>query len=331
MRFAACVPPSQVPLPLGFPWAEAARERWFAEREGVANSVVALAAQPASVAYFEQAPPQLAIASGVLSALAMASCGAGAGQYGLGLYWPAPALLRVASFVPLETPVPSALVPSPLTSPASYQEQYCSMVPAAPWSRGKEQIQVKGAISVKSKRRAPPASAPAPRPSKKAYTSSCELPSLASRPPHPSPTAGGFPVSHTNPHPHQITSFAGSSGPCCRRPCATQRGRGSWASCGRHSPRLRGLSGRARLRSLFRHPLRRPLRCSAQRLPFLLTLIPPRHPSPCSPRQSPCSPRQSTRAPRHLPWSMHDPKHPPCTRPPRPTLLRLTSLQRATG
>ena len=150
MRFDACAP--QRRLPLGSPWAEAGGQRWFAERGGAANSVVALAAHTPGAQPALAAAPQLAIAGGVLSALPCS-----------GLYWPAPAMLRATSVVPLET-VPSTLVPSSLTSPASYQEQ-CSTVPAALWCRGKQQlrvkVKVKGAISVRSKMRAP--SAPAPR------------------------------------------------------------------------------------------------------------------------------------------------------------------------
>lgn len=144
------------------PPAEAGGHRWFAERGGVASSIVALAAhEPASAAYSEQAAPQLGVAGGVLPST--------------GLYhWPAPALLRATGVVP-----PSVLVPSPLISPTSYQEQY-SMVPAAFWCLGKQQLRVKGAISARFKKRAPPASAPTPLCSKKACAklSSCNLPPL---------------------------------------------------------------------------------------------------------------------------------------------------------
>ena len=135
----------------------------LAERGGVASSIVALAAhEPASAAYSEQAAPQLGVAGGVLPS-------------STGLYhWPAPALLRATGVVP-----PSVLVPSPLISPTSYQEQY-SMVPAAFWCLGKQQLRVKGAISARFKKRAPPASAPTPLCSKKACAklSSCNLPPL---------------------------------------------------------------------------------------------------------------------------------------------------------
>ena len=151
--------------PSVLPPAAAGGHRGFAGRGGVANSVAALAAhEPASAAYSEQAAPQLGVAGGVLSALSSST-----GLY----YWPAPALLRATSVVP-----PSMSVPSPLTSPG-YQEQY-SLAPAALWCLGKQQLRVKGAISVRLKKRAPPASAPAPRCSTKASAklNSCNRPPL---------------------------------------------------------------------------------------------------------------------------------------------------------